>query len=105
MTQKELDFCQEHIINFESVKLGFTRNIPHNVLAEYERLYQTYLDTHFGLTYYCSSCVFDMLIRLSNHFDNEKAKAFTFPDDLEKIQPEEGAEPVEIKKRGRKPKQ
>jgi hypothetical protein len=104
MTQKEIDFCQEHIINFESVKLGFTRNIPHSVLGEYERLYQTYLDPHFALTYYCSSCVFDMLIRLSNHFDNEKNKAFTFPDDLETIQPEEGAEPVEIKKRGRKPK-
>jgi len=104
MTQKELDFCQEHIINFESVKLGFTRNIPHNVLAEYERLYQSYLDPHFALTYYCSSCVFDMLLRLCNHFDNEKVKTFVFPDDLDKIQPDPNAAPVVIKKRGRKPK-
>jgi hypothetical protein len=104
MTQKEIDFCQEHIINFESVKLGFTRNIPHSVLAEYERLYQTYLDPHFGLTYYCSSCVFDMLIRLSNHFDNEKAKTFVFPDDLDTIQPDPNTQPIELKKRGRKPK-
>ena len=102
MTQKEIDFCQEHIINFESVKLGFTRNIPHQVLAEYERMYQTYLDPHFSLTYYCSSCVFDMLIRLGNYY--EQNKTFTFPDDLETIQPDPTAAPIELKKRGRKPK-
>jgi hypothetical protein len=45
-----------------------------------------------------------MLLRLSNHFDNEKAKTFVFPDDLDNIQPDPNAQPVELKKRGRKPK-
>ena len=106
MTKAEQDFIQANIINFESVKLGFTRNIPHNVLAEYERLYRAYLDPHFALTYYCSACVFDMLQRLSYYYDRlpiEEA-VFTFPDDLETIQPVEGAVSELPKKRGRKPK-
>lgn len=106
MTQSEKDFIQANIINFESVKLGFTRNIPHDVLAEYERLYRAYLDPYFALTYYCSSCVFDMIKRLSYYYDSLPIQeaVFTFPDDLDKIQPEEGAVSELLKKRGRKPK-
>jgi hypothetical protein len=64
MKQKDIDYCKEHIINFESVKLGFTRNIPFYVLGEYERMYRDYLDAQFHLTYWCGECVFDMLKRL-----------------------------------------
>lgn len=125
MTQSEKDFIQANMINFESVKLGFTRNIPHDVLAEYERLYRVYLDPHFALTYYCSSCVFDMIQRLSYYYEKlpvhprfteafythdsvtiqtETGKSFTFPDDLATIQPEDIAVSELPKKRGRKPK-
>lgn len=69
MKQEDIKFCQEHIINFESVKLGFTRNIPFNVLGEYERMYRDYLDPQFSLTYWCGECVFDMLNRLIRHYE------------------------------------
>jgi hypothetical protein len=95
MTQQELDFLEQHKINFESVQLGFTRNIQHDVLAEYERIYKAYLDPQFVLIYYCGACVFDMLKRLGNHYASIKAsqETFVFPDDLEKI---EGAVMVEM---------
>jgi len=64
MKQQDIDFCKQQIINFESVKLGFTRNIPFDVLGEYERMYREYLDAQFHLTYWCGECVFDMLKRL-----------------------------------------
>ena len=64
MKQQDIDFCNQHIINFQSVKLGFTRNIPFDVLGEYERMYRDYLDRQFSLTYWCGECVFDMLNRL-----------------------------------------
>jgi hypothetical protein len=70
MNQKDLDYCQQHIINFESVKLGFTRNIPFDVLGEYERMYREYLDAQFHLTYWCGECVFDMLKRLIVLYEN-----------------------------------
>lgn len=73
MNQKDIDFCQQHIINFESVKLGFTRNIPFDVLGEYERMYRQYLDAQFILTYWCGECVFDMLKRLIILFELHKA--------------------------------
>ena len=69
MKQKDIDFCQQHIINFESVKLGFTRNISFDVLGEYERMYREYLDAQFILTYWCGECVFDMLKRLITLFE------------------------------------
>jgi hypothetical protein len=70
MNQKDLDYCKQYIINFESVKLGFTRNIPFDVLGEYERMYRDYLDAQFHLTYWCGECVFDMLKRLIVLYEN-----------------------------------
>jgi hypothetical protein len=69
MTQTELNFLTANKINFESVALGFTRNIHHNVLSEYERIYRENIDPQFVLIYYCGACVFDMIKRLSNHYE------------------------------------
>lgn len=70
MTQQETQFIKDNIINFESVKLGFTRNIPFQVLEGYENLYKKYLDPQFSLTYWCGECVFDMLKRLIKFYED-----------------------------------
>jgi hypothetical protein len=75
MKQQDIDFCKQHIINFESVKLGFTRNIPFDVLGEYERMYREYLDRQFSLTYWCGECVFDMLNRLIVLFEQSNVQS------------------------------
>jgi len=75
MKQQDIDYCKQHIINFESVKLGFTRNIPFDVLGEYERMYREYLDRQFSLTYWCGECVFDMLKRLIVLFEQSQVIA------------------------------
>ena len=95
MTKQEIEFLEQHIINFESVKLGFTRNIQHDVLGKYEEIYRANLDPQFVLIYYCGACVFDMLKRLSQHYEANKTQPepFVFPDDLEKI---DGAVMVEM---------
>jgi hypothetical protein len=79
MNQKDIDFCNQHIINFESVKLGFTRNIPFDVLGEYERMYRDYLDREFVLTYWCGECVFDMLKRLIVVFEQSNVQTVQEP--------------------------
>jgi hypothetical protein len=79
MNQKDIDFCNQHIINFESVKLGFTRNIPFDVLGEYERMYRDYLDRQFVLTYWCGECVFDMLKRLIVVFEQSNVQTVQEP--------------------------
>jgi hypothetical protein len=105
MKQKDIDYCKEHIINFESVKLGFTRNIPFDVLGEYERMYRDYLDAQFLLTYWCGECVFDMLKRLIVLYE-DSIHNFVQPDIQkaeEKIQTEVIQNTIEEvkKKRGR----
>lgn len=72
MTKDEIKFLVDNKINFESVKMGFTRNIPFDVLGEYERLYRKYLDAQFVLTYWCGSCVFEMLERLIHFCEEDK---------------------------------
>lgn len=102
MKQEDIKFCQEHIINFESVKLGFTRNIPFDVLGNYERMYKEYLDAQFSLTYWCGECVFDMLKRLITFYEQSNV-----PTQMEQVQAlEQSEQAVEehikvIKKRGR----
>jgi len=89
MTQTDKDFIQEHIINFESVRIGFLRNIPIHILNGYESIYRRYLDPNYILTAWCSACVMDMMKRLVQYWDyiNEPTKE---------------AEPVIVKpKRGR----
>lgn len=71
MKQEDIKYCQEHIINFDAIKHGFTRNIDFRVLAEYERMYKEYLDPQFSLTYWCGECVFDMLKRLSKYYEGQ----------------------------------
>lgn len=97
MKQEDIKFCQEHIINFESVKLGFTRNIPFDVLGNYERMYKEYLDPQFSLTYWCGECVFDMLKRLITYYELQtKAETNVV---LTEVQVNEIFKP--LKKRGR----
>lgn len=92
MKSQDIAFCQQHIINFESVKLGFTRNIPFEVLGEYERMYREYLDPQFILTYWCGECVFDMLKRLITFYEINLAAQQSL---------QESVEPDVPKKRGR----
>ena len=94
MTKEEIKFLIDHKINFDSVKLGFTRNIPFEVLGEYERLYRKYLDNGFVLTYWCGSCVFDMLERLIRYCEDDG-------DYIAAMNGQTIEEPTEKKKRGR----
>jgi hypothetical protein len=72
MTKEEIQFCEDNIINFESVKLGFSRHIDFNILDEYTRIYQRNLDAQFVLNAWCGACVFDLLKRLSAHYEGIK---------------------------------
>jgi hypothetical protein len=89
MTKAEVDFLIQHKLNFDSVKLGFTRNIPFEVLGQYEQLYRKYLDGQFILTYWCGACVFDMLERLIRYCESQD-------EYIKAINPV-----TEVKKRGR----
>jgi hypothetical protein len=70
MTDKDIKFIEDNIINFDTVALGFTRNMDHAILNEYTEIYKRSLDSSFLLNAWCGSCVFDMLKRLKNHYEN-----------------------------------
>lgn len=70
MNQEHIDFLEANKINFETVKLGFTRNISHDTLRMYEHIYHLYINPSYVLTYWCGDCVFDMLKRLMHYYEN-----------------------------------
>ena len=100
MTKQEIDFLVQNRINFDSVKLGFTRNISFDVLGTYEQIYRKYLDAGFILTYWCGGCVFEMLERLIRYCEDKdeynQAMNPTEPTKIESAQTD-----VQPKKRGR----
>lgn len=69
MEQQDVKFIEENMINFESVKLGFIRNMPLHILVGYEQIYKKYLDPGFVLTSWCGSCVHDMMKRLVRFYE------------------------------------
>jgi hypothetical protein len=73
MTDQDIKFIQDNIINFETVALGYTRNMDHAILNEYHRIYQSSLDPGYHLNAWCGGCVFDMLKRLKHHYENVMA--------------------------------
>jgi hypothetical protein len=68
MTNEELKFIEDNIANFETVKVGYVKNIQLPVLYEYEKLYHKYIDPTYVLTAWCSNCCFLMIERLANFY-------------------------------------
>lgn len=79
MNQEHIDFLEKHKINFDTVKLGYTRQIPIEVLQMYEHIYHLYLDPQYVLTYWCGGCVFDMMKRLMNYYETNVVNAVVEP--------------------------
>jgi hypothetical protein len=104
MKQEDIKFCQEHIINFDSVKLGFTRNIPFDVLGQYERMYREYLDAQFHLTYWCGECVFDMLKRLITYYEQSLIAQQEVQSQVITVQSEVKSEEIVLPKKKGRPK-
>lgn len=69
MEQQDIRFIEENMINFESVKLGFIRNMPLHILVGYEQIYKKYVDAGFVLVSWCGSCVNDMMKRLVRYYE------------------------------------
>lgn len=82
MKQEHIDFIEANKINFETVKLGYTKNIPIDTLKMYEHIYHLYLNPSYVLTYWCGDCVFDMLKRLMYYYEGlPKAETITVQAD------------------------
>ena len=69
LPQSDRDFLKHHGPYFEQARMGFLHGMPPSALPHMEHLYRTYLDKHFTLTTWCSSCVVDMMLRLSRWWE------------------------------------
>lgn len=73
------DFLKFNGVYFEQARLGFLHGMPPATLAHMEHLYRTHLDKNFTLTAWCSSCVVDMMVRLSRWWDGVQQEEVEAP--------------------------
>ena len=71
MKPDHIQFLEDNKINFETVALGYTRNIPIQDLQMYEHIYRTYLDPNFLLSVWCGNCKFEMIMRLYRWYEKQ----------------------------------
>lgn len=69
MNIEDIKFLEDNIENFNTLELGYVKNIPIEKMIRYENIYKSYVDKHFILTYWCKHCVMDMLTRLKRFYD------------------------------------
>lgn len=74
MTTEHYNFLKANRINFETVALGYTKNLPMPILTQYEAIYRAYISEQYILTPWCSSCVFDMLKRIKTLFEQYESQ-------------------------------
>ena len=70
-------FIEQHTVYFEQARLDFLHGLQLHQRNRFEEIYQTYLDSNFVLTTWCSACVVDMMKRIADWWDADKAVAST----------------------------
>ena len=105
MTQEDRKFIEENIIQLQSVKLGFVKNMDLHVLVRFEQIYKTYVQPGFVLISWCGNCVFDMMKRLAYYYDDMIAKEnetkFHISENMAIVEANEPEPIPEPKRRGR----
>lgn len=72
MDIKDKEFLEEHIVNWNTCKDGYLRNIDLPILKMYEHIYRTYVDDRFILTIWCGGCKMDLVKRLYTFYENNR---------------------------------
>jgi hypothetical protein len=99
MTKEEKQFMQDNILNYETIKSGYVRNLDLPILQMYEHIYRKYLDANFVLTKWCSDCVYTTLKRLYEYYINLPIDTPTIEEQIAILEYEDFKK--EMKKRGR----
>lgn len=96
----DLAYLRAHKVYFEQAKMNFLHGFNAHMMDTFHQIFQRYLQPGYVLTPWCSSCVLDMVQRLGDWYETvedelatiagagvDNVAAFTFPDDLDKIEP------------------
>ncbi len=108
ITKEDFDYIESKKIHLEQCRLGFLQGMDEATKVRFHSIHVKYIGAMI-LTSWCSGCVMDMMRRVDKWYVKQLetitvVEPFTFPDDLDKIIPQQII-PVPAKKRGRKPKQ
>ena len=100
INETDLQYLRAHKVYFEQAKMNFLHGFNAHMMDTFHQIFQRYLQPGYVLTPWCSSCVLDMVQRLGDWYETiedelatiagagaDNVAAFTFPDDLDKIEP------------------
>lgn len=105
----DLAYLRNHKVYFEQAKMDFLHGFNAHMMDTFHQIFQRYLQPGYILTPWCSSCVLDMVQRLGDWYETvedelatiagagaDNVAAFTFPDDLDKIEPVQQSDTMEL---------
>ena len=109
INETDLAYLRMHKVYFEQAKMDFLHGFNAHMMDTFHQIFQRYLQPGYVLTPWCSSCVLDMVKRLGDWYETiedelatiagagaDNVAAFTFPDDLDKIEPVQQADTMEL---------
>jgi hypothetical protein len=70
--ESDKQFIQANIINFETARLGFVKNLHPDILRNYEDIYKRHISPTYVLTVWCSACVLSLMMDLSRWWEANK---------------------------------
>ena len=73
-TEKQIEFIEENIYNFQTIEVGFLKNLDYQTLTGYHTIYLEVIDKSHILNQWCSSCVFEFMERLMINYYNFKSE-------------------------------
>ena len=105
----DLQFLRSHKVYFEQARLNFLHGFNAQMMDTFHQIFMRYLQPGYILTPWCSACVLDMVKRLGDWYETiedelalsqmagaDNVAAFTFPDDLDTIEPVQQADTIEM---------
>jgi hypothetical protein len=109
INETDLQYLRAHKVYFEQAKMNFLHGFNAHMMDTFHQIFQRYLQPGYILTPWCSSCVLDMVKRLGDWYETvedelatiagagaDNVAAFTFPDDLDKIEPVQQADTMTL---------
>ena len=69
--EEHRNWLDNNIVNYETAKNGYIRNLDLPDLQMYEHIYRKYLDPNFLLSVWCGNCKYEMIMRLYKWYEKQ----------------------------------
>ena len=68
-----IEFLEANKAHSDQIKSEWIENLSGDKVSEYESIYRAHMDKRFMVTKWCKNCVFKMVQRVWNWYENQES--------------------------------